>query len=96
MTNVLFRVNLGSVDAGRLGIADFRVCLAGNEATVPDAAAKTLAAAGIASIVEVVPPPKTASPAVSVELKADPVVVPETELAADPAVVSESKDKKKK
>lgn len=89
MTSVLFRVNLGSTDAARLDIADFRKCLAGEEVAVPDAAATALEKAGIASIVAVIPAPKSEP----VELKSIPVVEPAAEIVADPA---EPKDKKKK
>ncbi len=92
MTNVLFRVNLGSVDAARLDIADFRECLVGKEVAVPDAAAKALEKAGVASIVEVIPPPKPSPTPKPVEVKADPAVESGTELAADP--VADPKKKK--
>lgn len=84
MTTVCFRVNLGSMDAARLGIADFRVCLAGAEVQVEDAAAKALESAGV---IEPLPPPKPVVKPVEkpVEMRADPVVV--TPLVADPQPV---------
>lgn len=95
MIKVLFRTNLGSTDAGRLGIENFRECLVGYEVCIPDTAAKVLEKSGVASIVEVVPP-KPAQTAAKVELKSVPPREPETELAAEPAIVADSKDKKKK
>jgi hypothetical protein len=83
---VRFRVNLGSADATRLGIADFRECVLGAEVLIHETAAKALEAAGVIE-------PLPAKPEKPVEVRADPVE--ESPLAADPPSV-QFKSKKSK
>lgn len=61
---VLFKVNLGSMDAGQLGL-DFKGCTVGAEVDCDSAAGKWLVSKGIATAVDVPKPPE--QPAAVVE-----------------------------
>ena len=74
---VRFRTNLGTADAARMGISNAMECLYENVVEVPDKAAKALAEAGIAIVVELPNP-------APVELESVPAAKSESELAADP------------
>lgn len=88
MVKVRFRVNLGSMDAGRLDIENFRECVAGAEVEIHDPAAKVLEAAGVIDVLaEPEPKPKSKPKSVEpVEVKADPPAAA-TNLVADPPAV---------
>lgn len=72
---VLFKVNLGSMDAEKAGV-DFKQCTAGAAIDCNDAAGKWLVANGIATEVNVPKPPEPPRP----------VVIPEPEVKPEPVV----------